>query len=709
MSSFGAQTHICDIKHQDGPKTYGNERRGKTLMITRAGQLPDLGHEPPLNASGSNAEVIDRREVSLRWLGASILVGITGGALIGASVYIAFQGLTSLVEQPRKARNLSYYAQYEDGKTAGAISKGDRLFRQTDSAAENKDGIRIPVTIRVGDREIIKVRQFMRISTVLSPTAGLYATNIPPFNPAKLMSEGSDPLPVPEQPPIEVADADVSFTKADLTRIAFQENQQTLSDSDALAQLEAERSMLLQRGQRSGLPISPQFLLSRPLPNLGQLPDITGQAPTGDGLFSGIEVRVIPENVTSIVKGDSAESEDTEEEFSLKKGETLQAFLASKGADTDQIDAIVATLERSVKVSSLGEGQKIRLLIGPVMGPSSPEHILRVSLHGGKSATAMAIAAMTDRGQYVSVLPQDDSTTDTNQTTLMADNRRTDASSGGAEEDGSNEKLGTARIYDSLYETAAKNSMPDGTVEDLVRIFSSDVDFQRRVSPSDLIEVLYSVDEDNGDKPEMLFAAFSTGGETRKLYRYQGEDGNVDYLDGQGRSLKRFLMRKPITDAVLRSGFGMRRHPILRYSKMHTGVDWANKIGTPILAAGNGTIVMAGWKSGYGQRIEIQHANGYVTSYSHQSRFAAGSVVGAKVRQGQVIGYVGNTGLSTGPHLHYEVMVNGHLVDPMKIRVPRGRELDGAALAEFKRQREQVDEILEKTGSTIALAQSSSD
>ena len=135
---------------------------------------------------------------------------------------------------------------------------------------------------------------------------------------------------------------------------------------------------------------------------------------------------------------------------------------------------------------------------------------------------------------------------------------------------------------------------------------------------------------------------------------------------------------------------------------MHTGIDWANKIGTPILAAGNGTIIKAEWDSGYGRRIEIQHANGYVTSYSHQSAFAKGIAPGVKVRQGQVIGFLGSTGLSTGPHLHYEVLVNGNFVNPMKIKVPRGRELDGKALVEFKRQRDEVLGLIEKAGGQTA-------
>jgi murein DD-endopeptidase MepM/ murein hydrolase activator NlpD len=304
-----------------------------------------------------------------------------------------------------------------------------------------------------------------------------------------------------------------------------------------------------------------------------------------------------------------------------------------------------------------------------------------------------AIAATNDRGQFVSVTPP-------------ADNPRTEAATGRGDPDEEEDEdgRGGVRLYESLYETALKNELPRKTVDDLVRIFGFDVDFQRRVTSGDTFEIFYGQEEDS-TQPELLYAALTVGGEARRVYRYQAEDGSIDFFDELGRSLKKFLLRKPISDGILRSGFGFRRHPILGYSKMHTGIDWANRIGTPIIAAGNGTVIKAEWDSGYGRRVEIQHPNGYVTAYSHQSRFANGIAPGARIRQGQVIGYVGNTGLSTGPHLHYEVIVNGHFVDPMKIRLPRGRELDGRALAEFKRQREQVDGLMEKAHANTRLAQ----
>ena len=152
----------------------------------------------------------------------------------------------------------------------------------------------------------------------------------------------------------------------------------------------------------------------------------------------------------------------------------------------------------------------------------------------------------------------------------------------------------------------------------------------------------------------------------------------VDYYDETGKSAKKFLVRKPVNNAIMRSGFGSRRHPILGYVKMHTGVDWATPYGTPIFASGNGVVETAGWEGGYGNYVKLKHNNGYETAYGHMSAFAKGLEVGKRVRQGQVIGFVGSTGQSTGSHVHYEILVNGRFVDPMRIKLPRGRSLDGA-------------------------------
>jgi hypothetical protein len=163
-------------------------------------------------------------------------------------------------------------------------------------------------------------------------------------------------------------------------------------------------------------------------------------------------------------------------------------------------------------------------------------------------------------------------------------------------------------------------------------------------------------------------------------------------------------VRKPIAEGEMTSPFGMRYHPILHYARMHTGIDWAAPIGTPIFAAGNGTVIEAGWDTGYGRRVEIQHANGYVTTYNHMSGFGRGVVEGVHVVQGQTIGYLGETGLATGPHLHYEVIINGNFVDPMAIKLARTREFDGKMLAAFKRERERIDQLMAQSPSAAAMA-----
>jgi murein DD-endopeptidase MepM/ murein hydrolase activator NlpD len=240
--------------------------------------------------------------------------------------------------------------------------------------------------------------------------------------------------------------------------------------------------------------------------------------------------------------------------------------------------------------------------------------------------------------------------------------------------------------------------VPRPVIDDLVRIYSYDIDFQRKVQPGDSFEILYAGEDENvndNSKAEVLYALLTTGGETRKFYRYQTTDDNVvDYYDETGKSAKKFLVRKPVSDGTITSGFGGRNHPILGYTKVHTGVDWGSSSGTPIFAAGNGVIEKADWEGGYGKYIRIRHANGYETAYGHMSAFARGMEQGKKVRQGQVIGYVGSTGLSTGAHLHYEILINGRFVDPMKIKLPRGRVLEGTVLAGFDTERTRLDTMM---------------
>jgi murein DD-endopeptidase MepM/ murein hydrolase activator NlpD len=273
-----------------------------------------------------------------------------------------------------------------------------------------------------------------------------------------------------------------------------------------------------------------------------------------------------------------------------------------------------------------------------------------------------------------------------------------------AEADEDDDNPNAVRLYQSIYETALRNQVPRPVIDDVIRIYSYDVDFQRRAQPGDSFEVLFAGEDDPGEaKNDVLFTALTVGGETKRYFRYQAPDDNlVDYYDESGKSAKKFLVRKPVTLGMMRSGFGVRRHPILGYMKMHTGVDWAAPNGTPIYASGNGAVEKVGWESGYGKYVRLHHANGYQTAYGHMSAFARGLQSGARVHQGQIIGYVGSTGLSTGAHLHYEIMVNGRFVDPMRIKLPRGRVLEGPVLAGFERERERLEALLSRAPARMA-------
>jgi murein DD-endopeptidase MepM/ murein hydrolase activator NlpD len=299
-------------------------------------------------------------------------------------------------------------------------------------------------------------------------------------------------------------------------------------------------------------------------------------------------------------------------------------------------------------------------------------------------STIEAVVALSDLGRYVPV-------------DVQSFNTDTATASNGSDDDEEDDGSGV-RLYQSIYESALRNKVPPAVIEDMIRIYSYDVDFQRRAQAGDSFEVFYAGDDETTptiEKDDVLYASLTVGGETKKYYRFQTpDDGVVDYYDESGKSAKKFLVRKPVNNAIMRSGFGARRHPILGYTKMHTGVDWATAYGTPIFASGNGVIEKAEWEGGYGKYIRIKHNNGYETAYGHMSAFAKGIEPGKRVRQGQVIGFVGSTGQSTGAHVHYEILVNGRFVDPMRVRLPRGRSLDGPMMASFEKERNRIDTLM---------------
>ena len=649
----------------------------------------DSGSEPPIEAAGDRHASQDRRRISLRWLVGIVMTGICGAALIGAAIYIALDREYNFAESPSPAQPPKHEASAEPGINT---RKGDRLLPAVDIVAARQT-FRAPTTVRIGDKELIRSRGFTRVSTTLAVAPTGFADEVPEFDPMKLLSDhraGAEALP--EAVPVQ-DDAEVSFTTRDAATADAAGFAGTLTFDEVQAQVTEHLKNALAAGSKAPLPIPPQLLLVRTshasLNPLGGLDYASPgfSAPTSP--FSSIEVKLVRENVTQIPRAVTAPQQPGQPEerlVVLRRGEALEDLLRANGAGKDQAHAIAVAFGSRRGAAPVAEGQRLKLLLTDVDGSGKPV-LARVSVYEDDKLAAMV--AMTDAKTYLQVAL----------TVPVAKPVRPVAGSDAEADDGG------MRLYDSLYETALKQEIPKPVIDDLVRVFGNDVDFQRSVAGGDSFDAFYEDGEENEGRNELLYAAITTRNETFKYYRFQTkDDGLIDFYDEGGRSTRKFLIRKPITAGELRSGFGMRFHPILHYTRLHSGVDWANAIGTPILAAGNGTIIKLRRESGYGNRIEIQHANGYITTYSHMNNFARGVEEGGRVRQGQVIGFLGQTGLATGPHLHYEVMVNGNFVDPMRVKLARTREFDGKLLGEFKRERERIDGLMAAAPNALHVA-----
>ena len=247
-------------------------------------------------------------------------------------------------------------------------------------------------------------------------------------------------------------------------------------------------------------------------------------------------------------------------------------------------------------------------------------------------------------------------------------------------------------ITKSLYSNAVDVGISPNIIIEFARLYGFQIDFQRDIWKGDSFQIIYEeyVNENKEivDNGEIIFANLNLQNVDYQLYKHEYEKNKIDYFDENGKSVKKTLMKTPINGARLSSSFGKRKHPILGYTKMHTGTDFAAPQGTPIMASGDGKVMKAGWCGGGGNCVKIKHNNTYQTVYAHMSKFGSGIKKGVRVKQGQIIGYVGSTGLSTGPHLHYEVIENGRKINSQKLKLPSGKVLKGK-----ERKRFEVDKI----------------
>ena len=669
-----------------------NHRTSRGGGYGRETGIIDLGHEPPLSVDGSEAAVIDRRRVSVQWFSGTILTGLCGAALIGGAVFASLDGEMTFAKVPERVEGALRGAFGANDRTA-SLRKSDRLPPPSESAAA-RNVMRVSTVTRVGNRDVMRVRPFIRISGNLSMATSDLSAKIPPFNAQRMLTDVGAAAPAASDDPNNAdavePDAEVSFVTKDLAPVLPKAKLAAVVALDDVLMRVRDAS-----NWRGGSGVRYAALANATADASGQS-DLNkmNYAPEGTVAdpYAGFETRVVPENVTLLPKTKeqaTGGNPSNERVHVVKKGDTVTSILRDQGATPDEAKSIATTLGPRGRDGGLKEGEKLRILMAPA-GPGQRLQAYRVIV--ANESTIEAVAALSDLGKYVAVDVQS-----MNTVTETADNSDDD------DDDGTG-----VRLYQSIYETAMRNKVPAGVIEDMVRIYSYDVDFQRKVQPGDSFDVFFA-GEDEGtattEKNDVLFASLTVGGETKKYYRFQTPDDSViDYYDETGKSAKKFLVRKPVNDAIMRSGFGSRRHPILGYVKMHTGVDWATAYGTPIFASGNGVVEVAGLEGGYGKYVKLKHNNGYETAYGHMSAFAKGLEVGKRVRQGQLIGFVGSTGQSTGPHVHYEILVNGRFVDPMRIKLPRGRSLDGPLMAGFEKERDRLDTMMNNRGGVARVS-----
>lgn len=626
----------------------------------------------------------------LKWLASTCLAAVVGVGVIGVSIYGSMNledgtGMVSSIKHAsldamkpvRKALSIASF-QAVDGQ------KADRIPTTTEGLS-TKHIIHDRVIQRRGEREYVRIKPYARLVAHLGTSQPDDTQSIPAFNPFKLYANLK---PVSENGASETG-VDTS-RDADIQMYELEGGIMPANDGLRLGALEIAGLMKERDELFAVQPLAMRPAIHPEIKNGAQQKRVF--PPQDPALANGLKTRTPPnttivaktietlEGVDEVVDGSETKS------VIVKKGDTLMSILSDAGAERWQAKAIADAMTPVFKPKNMKKGQAVLFTLMPAPKKDAQLEPVKVSLF--TNAKHEVTIVRNDAGDYVA---------SNDPITLQAarDLRTID-------------RPQRASLYTSFFHSALSQGMTHDKVMKLLRVHSYDVDFKRPVHPGDAFEVFFDLKQadasQEGGFGEVLYTAMTVGGDKRQFYRFRTPDGHIDFYDKAGNSAKKFLMRKPVKGARFTSGFGMRRHPILGYRRMHTGTDWAAKRGTPILAAGNGIVEDARRKGGNGNFVRIRHANGYQTSYSHMHRFAKGLRPGMKVQLGQVIGYVGSTGLSSGPHLHFEVLVNNRKVNPMTIHVPRGRQLTSKMLANFYKERNRIDTLMQRSPVTTRMA-----
>lgn len=564
------------------------------------------------------------------------------------------------------------------------FSRSDRVANYIQLAQPATNILMVSTVSKENNRDVIKVRPFMYVEAPLA-IANKKATGYPKFNPLHIFTEAKDSKQISSSSD-EIYGAQVESEVAVETK-EYVPGEYSLANTRMPSAMEISS---LIRNQAIMLDGTSTLIDSTPTLDPARFEIDSDPVATAEALISP-DVRITAQNVSTIPfhsTDDTNINQGNERLIPVRTQTTVSKVLENEHIQSSLAAHLDNLLSADLGPQELRVGDHVRLFLTPskASDEQTPKDqnfmVQRLSIYRG--ANHLASIARNDKGKFVyakepAKLPA--SAYDFKETPVLP-----------------NSKLPT--VYDGIYRAALSYGLSKDLTRLLVRTYAFDVDFRRKISPRDKFTALLSL-EDGQKKPnensEILYTSIKLNNVERKYYRFRdAASGQVDYYDENGKSAKKFLLRKPVPNGKFRSPFGMRVHPISRIRKMHWGIDWSAPRGTPIIAAGNGVVEKAGWAGGYGKQTIIRHANGYKTSYSHQTRFAKGIHPGARVRLGQIIGYIGTTGYSTGPHLHYEMMVNGSKVNPMRIRLPKGKVLKGKALQRFEIERDRINALLEQ-------------
>ncbi|MBO0904985.1 M23 family metallopeptidase [Jiella sonneratiae] len=654
----------------------------------RLGLSSALGNEPALVADGRRRP--DKRQVSARWLTGTLLTGLTSTALMGIALSAALDGHRGA---SRPAIAASAAAATPDDET---IVKGERVVATALPVARSRQIMELSTLTRKGDREVLRTLPFGYVNMLLAARYPATA-DYPGFDPMTIYAgdeDGdADAAAAAAGEPAKIYGARVEsevrlkVSAFDFSPASYERN----VDLDAVSAENLVRSIAPGLG---GQPVQVASLGTVDPFRFGISPD-----PATD-YEPGSAFRVVAQNVSYAVAdtNEAALPRFHEEIVPFRQKAAMAEMLSRAGHEDDGAKAAVEALAEILGADTLQAGDALRIGVETQpraeAGEAPPDsEVVRLSAY--RAGQHVATVAATQDGPFEPA----------------ASPEMSDSVSEAIDE---NEDEAPIRndmpsIYDGIYQAALSYGLDLRMCRQLAHMLATDLDLQGRLSPSDHLVVFYSMTRDGEDEDpaEILYVDVHIGDIEKRYYRFRPkETGLADYFDQDGQSAGHFLLRKPVPNARFSSGFSTgRRHPVLGYVRPHWGVDWAAPRGTPILAAADGVVEKAGWSSGYGRETEIRHANGYETIYGHQSGIADGIKPGAKIRQGQVIGYVGSTGLSTGNHLHFEVHVNGKPVDPMRIKIPPGQVLEGDDLVTFKRERDRIDKLLAEHVDTPLVAE----